>query len=81
MKKPISTSVVFIPEADPPVFFQLPTFLTRATLKQLQSKSAASDFRFHRTECLSSDGEDDVLPAAKAASADIVDCNKVDNSL
>ena len=31
LKTKISPSVVFIPEEDPPVFFPLPTFLTRVT--------------------------------------------------
>jgi len=37
LKTKISPSVVFIPEEDPPVFFPLPTFLTRVkrpTLKE-----------------------------------------------
>ena len=36
MKTKISSSVVFIPEEDPPVFFPLPTFLTRVTRPALK---------------------------------------------
>ena len=36
LKTKISPSVVFIPEEDPPVFFSLPTFLTRVTRPTLK---------------------------------------------